>query len=42
MRLERSCDCIMFIYLRGHDLLEHYFSVSDARVAANDRYAQRG
>ncbi len=26
----------MFIYLKGHHLLEYYFSVSDARVAAND------
>jgi hypothetical protein len=26
----------MFVYLRGHHLLEYYFSVSDARIAAND------
>jgi len=27
----------MFVYLKGHHLLEYYFSVSDARIAANDR-----
>jgi hypothetical protein len=26
----------MFVYLRGHHLLEYYFSVADARIAAND------
>ena len=26
----------MFVYLRGHHLLEYYFSVHDARIAAND------
>jgi hypothetical protein len=26
----------MFVYLKGHHLLEYYFSVSDARIAAND------
>jgi hypothetical protein len=26
----------MFVYLRGHHLIEYYFSVSDSRVAAND------
>ncbi len=26
----------MFVYLKGHDLLEYYFCVSDARMAAND------
>jgi hypothetical protein len=26
----------MFVYLKGHHLLEYYFSVSDARMAAND------
>jgi hypothetical protein len=26
----------MFVYLRGHHLLEYYFSVPDARMAAND------
>jgi hypothetical protein len=27
----------MFVFLRGHHLLEYYFSVSDSRSAANDR-----
>jgi hypothetical protein len=26
----------IFVYLRGHHLLEYYFSVSDCRLAAND------
>jgi len=26
----------MFVYLKGHHLLEYYFSVPDARIAAND------
>jgi hypothetical protein len=26
----------MFVYLKGHHLLEYYFAVSDARIAAND------
>jgi hypothetical protein len=26
----------MFVYLKGHHLLEYYFSVPDARLAAND------
>ncbi len=25
----------MFLYLKGHHLLEYYFCVSDCRVAAN-------
>jgi hypothetical protein len=37
MLCERMVEGVMFIYLRGHHLLEYYFSVSDARVAANDR-----
>ena len=28
---------VMFVYLKGHHLLEYYFSMSDATVAANDR-----
>jgi GTP-binding protein EngB required for normal cell division len=30
------CSCMMFIYLKGHHLLEYCFSLTDARVAAND------
>jgi hypothetical protein len=26
----------MFVYLRGHHLLEYYFAVSDTGMAAND------
>jgi hypothetical protein len=26
----------MFVFLKGHHLLEYYFSVSDSRSAAND------
>jgi hypothetical protein len=26
----------MFVFLKGHELLEYYFSVSDSRNAAND------
>ena len=26
----------MFVYLKGHHLIEYYFAVADARVAAND------
>jgi hypothetical protein len=26
----------MFVFLKGHHLLEYYFSVSDCRSAAND------
>jgi len=26
----------MFVFLKGHHLLEYYFSVSDSRNAAND------
>jgi hypothetical protein len=26
----------MFVYLRGHHLLEYYFAVSDTGAAAND------
>ncbi len=26
----------MFVFLRGHHLLEYYFSVADTRLAAND------
>jgi hypothetical protein len=37
MRCNRFNDGIMFIYLRGHHLLEYYFSVPDSRIAANDR-----
>ena len=32
----------MFVYLRGHHLLEYYFSISDARLAANDRGDEGG
>jgi hypothetical protein len=31
----------MFVYLRGHRLLEYYFSVADARIAANDMRNER-
>ncbi len=27
----------MFVYLRGHQMWEYYFSVNDSREAANDR-----
>ena len=27
----------MFVYLRGHHLIEYYFSIADARLASNDR-----
>ncbi len=27
----------MFVYLKGHHLLEYYFAVSDVFAAANDR-----
>lgn len=30
--------CTMFVYLKGHHLIEYYFAVSDARAAANDRH----
>jgi len=26
----------MFVYLNGHNLLEYYFAISDARRSAND------
>jgi hypothetical protein len=26
----------MFVFLKGHHLLEYYFSVSDSRSAANE------
>jgi hypothetical protein len=26
----------MFVYLKGHNLLEYYFTIPDARVSAND------
>ena len=26
----------MFVYLKGHDLLEYYFAISDSRLSAND------
>jgi len=26
----------MFVFLKGHHLLEYYFSMADARRAAND------
>ncbi len=26
----------MFVFLRGHGLLEYYFSVADAHLSAND------
>ena len=26
----------IFVYLNGHNLLEHYFAVSDTRTSAND------
>ena len=26
----------MFVFLRGHHLVEYYFAVRDARTAAND------
>ena len=26
----------MFVFVRGHHLLERYFDVADARAAAND------
>jgi hypothetical protein len=30
----------MFVFLRGHHVVEYYFAVRDARTAANDgRYA---
>jgi hypothetical protein len=29
----------MFVFLRGHHVLEYYFSVADAWLAANDRDA---
>jgi len=28
----------MFVYLKGHHLLEYYFAVADARDAANDQH----
>ena len=27
---------MMFVYLKGNHLLEYYFSLPDARIAAND------
>lgn len=27
----------MFVYLKGHHMIEYYFSVDDARLSANDR-----
>jgi hypothetical protein len=27
---------MLFVYLKGHHLLEYYFSVADARACAND------
>jgi hypothetical protein len=32
----------MLLFVRGHHLLEYYFSVADARVAANDRDQETG
>jgi hypothetical protein len=26
----------MFVYLKGHHLLEYYFAVADTRLSAND------
>jgi hypothetical protein len=26
----------MFVYLKGHHLLEYYFALSDTRMSAND------
>jgi hypothetical protein len=26
----------MFVYLKGHQLLEYYFTIADARLSAND------
>jgi len=31
-----TATCTMFVLLKGHDLLESYFSVPDCRHAAND------
>ena len=31
----------MFVYLRGHHLIEYYFSVNDARIAANDLHVDQ-
>ncbi len=36
MRLLHYSPAVVFIYVKGHHLIEFYFSVPDARVAAND------
>ncbi|HLZ96654.1 MAG TPA: hypothetical protein VKP66_01840 [Steroidobacteraceae bacterium] len=36
MRSSFHASATMFVFLKGHDLLEYYFAVSDARRAAND------
>ena len=36
MLLSFHASSTMFVYLKGHHLLEYYFAVSDSRVAAND------
>jgi hypothetical protein len=28
----------MFVYLKGHHLLEYYFAVSDTAISANDSH----
>jgi hypothetical protein len=35
-RLESSFT--MFVYLKGHHLLEYYFAVSDTAISANDSH----
>ena len=41
MPLSFNSSFTMFVYLKGHDLLEYYFAISDTRLSANDFQATR-
>jgi len=36
MQQQFTASLTMFVFLRGHHLLESYFTTADARIAAND------